>query len=439
MSSGLAPRHRLALALTVEVAFNLWTWSTRHAPLGTLAGIAPATFFALPCFKYETLRCEALPVACTLPGMVPYGSFMKAILVIGGGSSGVELARALDDAGLDVTLVTRNPTFFWAIGALRAAVEPAWVRRLFIPYDTLMRRGRVVTGTVTALTDTQALLDDGTVLAFDTAVIATGSAVPFPAWPRAGRVAEAEAEYATLADRIATAGHVAVIGGGPVGIELAGEITGAHPGKAVTLVESSPTLIGRYTSPRFGASLQRKLVRLGVTVLTGVSVVSALDEAPVRLADGRVIGADVVLDATGGRPNTGFLRPGLGDDLDAAGRVIVDATMQVRGHPSLYAMGDVVANDEPKTAIVAVAHAKVVARNILARSRGELPKAMHRAKPRAMMLVPLGKTGGAAHLPFLGGIVLGDFAGRMKGKDLFVPRAWAKLRAVMPDTGSIGP
>jgi len=371
--------------------------------------------------------------------MLPYGSIMKSILVIGGGSSGVELARALDDAGLDVTLVTRNPAFFWAIGALRAAVDPAWVRRLFIPYDTLMRRGRVVTGTVTALTDTQAMLDDGTVIPFDTAVIATGSAVPFPAWPRAGSVAEAESEYAALAARIATAAHVAVIGGGPVGIELAGEIIGAHPGKAVTLVESSPTLVGRHASPRFGASLQRKLVRLGVTVLTGVPVTSGLDEAPVRLADGRAFGADVVLNATGGRPNTGFLRPGLGDSLDAAGRVIVEATLQVRGHPSLYAMGDVVASDEPKTAIVAVAHAGVVARNFLARSRGEVPKARHRAKPGAMMLVPLGKTGGAAHLPFLGGIVLGDFAGRLKGKDLFVPRAWAKLRAAMPDTGSIGP
>ena len=104
-------------------------------------------FFALPCSKHETLPYEALPAVSTIPGMVPYGSFMKAILVIGGGSSGVELARALDDAGLDVTLVTRNPTFFWAIGALRAAVEPAWVRRLFIPYDTLMRRGRVGTET----------------------------------------------------------------------------------------------------------------------------------------------------------------------------------------------------------------------------------------------------------------------------------------------------
>lgn len=86
----------------------------------TLAGIAPVTSDGLPCSKHELLRNEALPVVCTIPVMVPYRSFMKSILVIGGGSSGVELARALDDAGLDVTLVTRNPTFFWAIGALRA-------------------------------------------------------------------------------------------------------------------------------------------------------------------------------------------------------------------------------------------------------------------------------------------------------------------------------
>ena len=49
MSSGLAPSHRLALALAVDVTFGLWTWATRHAPDGTLAGIAPVTFIALPC------------------------------------------------------------------------------------------------------------------------------------------------------------------------------------------------------------------------------------------------------------------------------------------------------------------------------------------------------------------------------------------------------
>ncbi|NBT27021.1 MAG: hypothetical protein EBT09_10800 [Actinobacteria bacterium] len=41
MISGLAPSHRLALALAVDVTFALWTWATRHEPDGTLAGIAP--------------------------------------------------------------------------------------------------------------------------------------------------------------------------------------------------------------------------------------------------------------------------------------------------------------------------------------------------------------------------------------------------------------
>ena len=41
MISGLAPSHRLALALAVDVTFALWAWATRHEPDGTLAGVAP--------------------------------------------------------------------------------------------------------------------------------------------------------------------------------------------------------------------------------------------------------------------------------------------------------------------------------------------------------------------------------------------------------------
>ncbi|NBT25217.1 MAG: SDR family NAD(P)-dependent oxidoreductase [Actinobacteria bacterium] len=54
-----------------------------------------------------------------------------------------------------------------------------------------------------------------------------------------------------------------------------------------------------------------------------------------------------------------------------------------------------------------------------------------------MILVPLGKTGGATHLPFLGGIVLGDFAGRMKGTDLFVP-GFGRGETVQWDQGEAG-
>ena len=41
LTSGLAPSHRLALALAVDVTFALWAWATRHEPDGTLAGVAP--------------------------------------------------------------------------------------------------------------------------------------------------------------------------------------------------------------------------------------------------------------------------------------------------------------------------------------------------------------------------------------------------------------
>ena len=49
IASGLEPSHRLALALAPDVKFGLWTWATRNSHLGTIAGIAPVPFIALPC------------------------------------------------------------------------------------------------------------------------------------------------------------------------------------------------------------------------------------------------------------------------------------------------------------------------------------------------------------------------------------------------------
>lgn len=65
------------------------------------------------------------------------------VVVIGGGYAGVRLAKRLD-ATANVTLVDRKEVFFHRIASLRAGVRPEWTVTPFIPYDRLLRHGRLV-------------------------------------------------------------------------------------------------------------------------------------------------------------------------------------------------------------------------------------------------------------------------------------------------------
>src|SRR3979409_2102288 len=67
----------------------------------------------------------------------------RTVVVIGGGYGGVGVAKALD-AAVDVVLVEPKDAFIHNIGALRALVDPAFLPKIFMPYDRLLARGRVV-------------------------------------------------------------------------------------------------------------------------------------------------------------------------------------------------------------------------------------------------------------------------------------------------------
>jgi len=65
------------------------------------------------------------------------------VVVIGGGYGGVGVAKALDGE-VEVVLVEPKDAFVHNIGALRALVEPSFLPKIFLPYDRLLERGRVV-------------------------------------------------------------------------------------------------------------------------------------------------------------------------------------------------------------------------------------------------------------------------------------------------------
>jgi NADH dehydrogenase FAD-containing subunit len=175
---------------------------------------------------------------------------LKRVLVIGGGYGGTAIVKALD-TNFDVTLIEKRERFFHNSGSLRAAVDAQWLRKLFIPYDHLLKHGRIVNSKVVEANPEEVVLEDGQRLKFDYLVLATGSSYPFPAKMASDKVTEAETAVRIVNERIEQAKSILLIGAGPVGIELAGEIASLYPGKPITLMDPGERLMPAF-NPKLG-------------------------------------------------------------------------------------------------------------------------------------------------------------------------------------------
>jgi len=105
---------------------------------------------------------------------------MTRVTIIGGGYGGIIAAKALDDVA-EVALVEQKDTFVNHAAALRATVNREWAERIFLPYDNLLTRGRVVHGTALGVRGTTTSVAGAGDIEADHLVLATGTAYPFPA------------------------------------------------------------------------------------------------------------------------------------------------------------------------------------------------------------------------------------------------------------------
>src|ERR1700731_513495 len=159
---------------------------------------------------------------------------MKRVVVVGGGYAGVALGRALD-SGAEVCLVEARDRFVHNVAAIRSVVDPALLERIVIPYDRLLRRGVVRRGVVTTVSERGVMLAGREAIEADVVVVATGSRYAEPFKPEGDSAAafgdSVRAAHATLL----AADKVAIVGGGGVGVELAGEISTAFQKKPLPL------------------------------------------------------------------------------------------------------------------------------------------------------------------------------------------------------------
>lgn len=223
-------------------------------------------------------------------------------------------------------------------------------------------------------------LRSGRRLDADGVVIATGGVVrrlPVqPAW-KGVHALRTLSDSLTLRDELEPGRRVVVIGAGFIGLEVAA--TARTRGCEVTVLEGAPAPLIRGLGAEMGRVVARIHEQNGVSVRCDVKVDGFVEGEPgtvagIRLTDGEVVPADVVVVGVGVSPATGWLES---SGLEVRDGVVCDENL--RAAPGVYAAGDVAR--WPNRLLgreVRVEHwtnaseqGAAAARNLLAESRGE--------------------------------------------------------------------
>ncbi len=178
-------------------------------------------------------------------------------------------------------------------------------------------------------------LADGRTVAYHYLILAVGARnrpLPIKGAERALYLRSLE-EAIALRKRIANAKHVAVIGGGFIGLEVAA--AARHYGKPVTVIETLPRLMARAV-PAVLADFFLDLHRRNGVEIRMPGAAAEIDENGVMLTDGTHVAADLVVAGIGVIPETSLAKDA---GLALGNGIVVDPFLQT-GDPRIYAIGD---------------------------------------------------------------------------------------------------
>src|SRR6266849_2217289 len=296
---------------------------------------------------------------------------MPRVVIVGAGFGGLQAARALHDAPVQVTVIDRNnhhlfqPLLYQvATAVLSPADICAPIRGVLSKYKNV----EVLMGEVTGV-DVQhqlVLLQEQSV-PYDYLILATGARDSYFGhndWaqfaPRLKSIVQAttirrhillafeKAEKETDPEKRQALLTFVLVGAGPTGVEMAGSIGGlAHktlvsdfrsidPGQTrVVLVEALPRVLAAFPEP-LARKAHTALTRLGIEVRTNAPV-EAIDSEGVVIAGERLAARTVIWTAGVAASPAGEW---LGAGTDRAGRVKVGSDVTVPGHPDIFVIGD---------------------------------------------------------------------------------------------------
>ncbi len=333
---------------------------------------------------------------------------MKRLLLAGGGQTHALVLREIARRRIaDAEVIVLTPS-----ACLRySAMLPGWIAghytlaELTVDIEPLVRAAgaRIVNAQVRRLdlANKMAVTDRGEQIRFDLLSIATGAVADVDAIPGGREHALMIRPFETFitgwrdimqcAERTGAAFKLAVIGGGAAGVEIA--LAAAHVARSrrspmqVTLIAGNePLLPGHGTRAR--ALMRNALLGSGVQIVDAMAV--RVEPRAVITAGNGAHAADATVIAAGASAAAWLRATELA--FDEHGLVAVNANLQSKSHPFVFAAGDVAALVEtprPRSGVYAVRAALPLAYNLGA-ALAEQPLMAFEPPPRALYLMATG-------------------------------------------------
>lgn len=302
------------------------------------------------------------------------------VVIIGGGFAGLNTAKALKNAPVEVTLIDKRNFHLFQPLLYQVATGTLSPADISTPLRLVLRdhqNTQVILDEVVDINPQtkQVLLNDHPPVFYDTLIVATGVSHHYfgndhwkPYAPGLKTIEDAinmrrqifaafeAAEKETDPEQQKAWLTFVIVGGGPTGVELAGAITEIansslkgdyrhiDPSDAkIILIEGLDRLLPPYT-PDLSAKAEKTLVSRGVTVMTKARVTDIkADLVTVKINDEiQQISAKTILWAAGVKASKmgEIIAQRTEAKLDRSGRVMVESDLSVAGHPNMFVIGD---------------------------------------------------------------------------------------------------
>jgi len=361
------------------------------------------------------------PVA-RAPGPTPNVPAGRRVVVVGGGFGGIQAVNKLRRGDVDVTLIDRRNFHLFQPLVYQVATGALSPGEIATPLRSVFKRAknvRVLLGEVSEIDLERQVVHvhppmtdvPGVEVPYDQLIVSAGSNYSYfghSEWADLAPEVKSLERALEVRRRILAAFEAAelepdmekrakwltfaVVGAGPTGVEMAGQIAelarDTLPGDfrmmdpamgRILLVEAGPRVLAAFP-PDLSESAVRQLEHLGVTSMVD-SMVVGIDEDGIELespgGERRRVGARTVVWAAGvaAASLAGRLAKAAGAEVDRAGRITVEPDLTLPGHPEVLALGDMARvrgvdgeiQDLPGVAPVAMQQGRYAARSVLRR------------------------------------------------------------------------